>query len=624
MKMNDILKERLDKLDSLEKFSCWYLVKQPTTFFKLCYLVSFLDEYQKTHCTEQFQQYISEKIAELNARKSLDISDNYRALLVAAYFGLIQKTAAKGSTYENSKITDTYTEIKKRCNGEFEKTELYADIIERQIEKIYLSTAIDDQYEGIRANYKLYPVMFLYKILIEIGRNTGEYSITLNEYEYLVETTENYEDYLQTLFYIKLYRENTEIDSQFVKKLGTKFDNRFKQAIKQLPTLIFEDNKIYLNPKYLNEITKKLFYFDKKSKKANLGIYFDFLGSTKPLIEFNEEEDNMPETKPFTELNYKPLSKEKKYHAYNRIIFGAPGTGKSFQLKQESTDGNHFANIERVTFHPDYSYGQFVGSYKPVSDDDGRIRYEYVPGPFMRTMVKALESGKNGDSAEKFLLIVEEINRAKVAAVFGDMFQLLDRTDEGDSVYEIQVSEDVRRYLARELGGTKENYTSIKIPNNMYIWATMNSADQGVFPMDTAFKRRWEFTYLSINANEKKIAIEDLPIINGDAKIIKWNILRKSINNMLLKECKVNEDKLLGPFFISGEVCKNATSSTDAFFEAFNSKVLMYLFEDAGKMHQKKLFAGIDQNELTFSKVCEDFKTRGTAIFGNSFQLVKE
>ena len=624
MKMNDILKERLDKLDSLEKFSCWYLVKQPTTFFKLCYLVSFLDEYQKTHCTEQFQQYISEKIAELNARKSLDISDNYRALLVAAYFGLIQKTAAKGSTYENSKITDTYTEIKKRCNGEFEKTELYADIIERQIEKIYLSTAIDDQYEGIRANYKLYPVMFLYKILIEIGRNTGEYSITLNEYEYLVETTENYEDYLQTLFYIKLYRENTEIDSQFVKKLGTKFDNRFKQAIKQLPTLIFEDNKIYLNPKYLNEITKKLFYFDKKSKKANLGIYFDFLGSTKPLIEFNEEEDNMSETKPFTELNYKPLSKEKKYHAYNRIIFGAPGTGKSFQLKQESTDGNHFANIERVTFHPDYSYGQFVGSYKPVSDDDGKIRYEYVPGPFMRTLVKALESGKNGDSAEKFLLIVEEINRAKVAAVFGDMFQLLDRTDEGDSVYEIQASEDVRRYLARELGGTKENYTSIKIPNNMYIWATMNSADQGVFPMDTAFKRRWEFTYLSINANEKKIAIEDLPIINGDAKIIKWNILRKSINNMLLKECKVNEDKLLGPFFISGEVFKNATSNTDAFFEAFNSKVLMYLFEDAGKMHQKKLFAGIDQNELTFSKVCEDFKTRGTAIFGNSFQLVKE
>lgn len=344
---------------------------------------------------------------------------------------------------------------------------------------------------------------------------------------------------------------------------------------------------------------------------------------------------NTKEEKPYIPLDYTPC--KDKIKSYNRIIFGAPGTGKSFQLKQESTDGNHFANIERVTFHPDYSYGQFVGSYKPVSDDEGGIRYEYVPGPFMRTLVKALESGKNGDSAEKFLLIVEEINRAKVAAVFGDMFQLLDRTEAGDSVYEIQASEDVRRYLARELGGTKENYTSIKIPNNMYIWATMNSADQGVFPMDTAFKRRWEFIYLSINANEKKIAIEDLPIINGDAKIIKWNILRKSINNMLLKEGKVNEDKLLGPFFISGEVFKNVCKENldkknedeqkkliDAFLEAFNSKVLMYLFEDAGKMHQKKLFAGIDQNELTFSKVCEDFKTRGTAIFGNSFQLVKE
>ena len=331
---------------------------------------------------------------------------------------------------------------------------------------------------------------------------------------------------------------------------------------------------------------------------------------------------NTKEEKPYTPLNYTPC--KNKIKSYNRIIFGAPGTGKSFQLKQESTDGNHFANIERVTFHPDYSYGQFVGSYKPVSDDDGRIRYEYVPGPFMRTLVKALESGKNGDSAEKFLLIVEEINRAKVAAVFGDMFQLLDRTDEGDSVYEIQASEDVRRYLARELGGTKENYTSIKIPNNMYIWATMNSADQGVFPMDTAFKRRWEFTYIGINENDDKISIDNLPVKNSEGNEIEWNILRKSINNMLLKECKVNEDKLLGPFFISGEVFKNATSNTDAFFEAFNSKVLMYLFEDAGKMHQKKLFAGIDQNELTFSKVCEDFKTRGTEIFGNSFQLVKE
>ena len=373
--------------------------------------------------------------------------------------------------------------------------------------------------------------------------------------------------------------------------------------------------------KYLAEIVLYNDFLMSEVTEEDYANYFDLTDD-----DFSKymEEEHMKETKPFTDLNYKPITKDKKYKSYNRIIFGAPGTGKSFQLKEESTKDSPFEKIERVTFHPDYSYGQFVGNYKPVSDDEGRIRYEYVPGPFMRTLVKALESGKNGDSAEKFLLIVEEINRAKVAAVFGDMFQLLDRTDAGDSVYEIQASEDVRRYLARELGGTKENYTSIKIPNNMYIWATMNSADQGVFPMDTAFKRRWEFTYIGINENDDKISIDNLPVKNSEGNEIEWNILRKSINNMLLKECKVNEDKLLGPFFISGEVFKNATSNTDAFFEAFNSKVLMYLFEDAGKMHQKKLFAGIDQNELTFSKVCEDFKTRGTAIFGNSFQLVKE
>jgi len=156
----------------------------------------------------------------------------------------------------------------------------------------------------------------------------------------------------------------------------------------------------------------------------------------------------------------------------------------------------------------------------------------------------------------------------------------------------------------------------------MYIWATMNSADQGVFPMDTAFKRRWEFTYLGIDANADKIKITTLPVKNNGATVT-WDELRKSINKMLLKECKVNEDKLLGPFFISGEVFEKAMSDEAAFYDAFNSKVLMYLFEDAGKMHVKKLFAGINSSELTFSKVCEEFKKTGVAIFGNTFALVQ-
>ena len=471
------------------------------------------------------------------------------------------------------------------------------------------------------------------------GKQTGDIiTVKLRKEDFLFAFTKLIE--CLPLFYYRNGTQKADFSSDF-------FEGNYKEIAEHFGENEIIDYRIKLT---INDVSTVRYYIYRIDGAKNL-ILRDFLIGENSVLVFTkeedgniyirpeielkqdddditlfDEEDDMKETKPYTKLNFKPLKKEAKDKAYNRIIFGAPGTGKSFQLKDESQPegkASPFENIERVTFHPDYSYGQFVGSYKPVSDDSGRIRYEYVPGPFMRTLVAALESGKNGTLAKKYLLIVEEINRAKVAAVFGDMFQLLDRTDDGDSVYEIQASEDVRRYLARELGGTKDNYTSIKLPNNMYIWATMNSADQGVFPMDTAFKRRWEFTYLGIDKNADKITIEDLPVINGDNNTIKWNTLRKSINTMLLKECKVNEDKLLGPFFISGDVFKNAASNKDEFFDAFNSKVLMYLFEDAGKMHQKKLFAGIEQSELTFSKVCEEFKTRGTAIFGNAFQLVK-
>lgn len=123
----------------------------------------------------------------------------------------------------------------------------------------------------------------------------------------------------------------------------------------------------------------------------------------------------------------------------------------------------------------------------------------------MRVYVEALKSGRT-ENPQPHLLLIEEINRAKVAAVFGDVFQLLDRDDDGVSEYEIQASEDIRKYLAKQLGGTPDNYQKIRIPNNMFIWSTMNSADQGVFPMDTAFKRRWNFEYLGINENEEKIS----------------------------------------------------------------------------------------------------------------------
>lgn len=306
---------------------------------------------------------------------------------------------------------------------------------------------------------------------------------------------------------------------------------------------------------------------------------------------------------------------------YNRIIFGAPGTGKSHTL-EEDKDG-FGENYERVTFHPNYSYAQFVGTYKPVpckdSDDKDSITYDYIPGPFMRILVEAM---RNSDLPH--LLIIEEINRANVAAVFGDIFQLLDRKN-GSSEYEIETSEDMRKYLHKKLGGELSDHKKIKIPSNMYIWATMNSADQGVFPMDTAFKRRWDFKYIGINDKSDKMC-NVLVKLGTDVNehIVKWNKLRMAINDKLSSnECKVNEDKLLGPYFLSKEVIK--TNSEDyfvvdnnRFIEAFKSKVLMYLYEDAGKQHKSKIFAGCDHSK--YSSVCDAFESIGAGIFGEDIK----
>lgn len=401
----------------------------------------------------------------------------------------------------------------------------------------------------------------------------------------------------------------------------------------------------------------------------------------------------------------------------NRILFGAPGTGKSFTINSDRVEllgeGNE-EDYERVTFHPDYSYANFVGTYKPVMVDDsaeiislasekevlailtdetksaqekydllydrfkgdgltrlslllglytdesfktrkadgsdaandnsvernhGRairpyvnlskptngkkdISYEYVPGPFMRMYVKALKNSRT-DNIKPFLLIIEEINRANVAAVFGDIFQLLDRGDDFVSEYPIQATEDIKKYLAKELGGNPDDYNKIKIPDNMFIWATMNSADQGVFPMDTAFKRRWDFTYLGIDDNDQDLQGKYVYLADDKSQKVEWNKLRKAINNFLAKE-KINEDKQLGPYFISRSIVVPKDSEEidrGRFINTLKNKVIMYLFEDAAKQKRPRLFEGCFQNSSRYSEICREFEAKGIGIFNHDVQL---
>ena len=267
---------------------------------------------------------------------------------------------------------------------------------------------------------------------------------------------------------------------------------------------------------------------------------------------------------------------------------------------------------ERVTFHPNYSYAQFVGTYKPIQDssDEKQITYQYVPGPFMRIYAAAKQNPNNN-----YLLLIEEINRANVAAVFGDVFQLLDRNSDGESEYKVAASEDIKKYLAKK--GIYED--ELSIPSNMYIWATMNSADQGVFPMDTAFKRCWEFEYIGIDDKEDKVKDYEIPI-NSNQKV-NWNELRKAINTKLI-EMSINEDKLLGPFFLSKTVLENALDNPEKFVKLFKSKVIMYLFEDAAKMKVKQLFK-IDNNKYIFSEICKQFDEKGLDVFQIDISNIK-
>ena len=294
-------------------------------------------------------------------------------------------------------------------------------------------------------------------------------------------------------------------------------------------------------------------------------------------------------------------------------------TDESFKTRK--ADGSDAAGDNSVERNHGKAIRPYVNLLKPSSGKKD-ISYEYVPGPFMRMYVKALKNSRT-DNIKPFLLIIEEINRANVAAVFGDIFQLLDRGDDFVSEYPIQATEDVKKYLAKELGGDPCDYNKIKIPDNMFIWATMNSADQGVFPMDTAFKRRWDFTYLGIDDNDQDLQGKYVYLADDKSQKVEWNKLRKAINNFLAKG-KINEDKQLGPYFISRSIVVPEDGdeiNRERFINTFKNKVIMYLFEDAAKQKRSRLFEGCFQNSSRYSEICREFEAKGVGIFNHDIQL---
>lgn len=331
------------------------------------------------------------------------------------------------------------------------------------------------------------------------------------------------------------------------------------------------------------------------------------------------------ETKP----KYSPIL------SLQQIYYGAPGTGKSKAIK-DLTFGE---SVIRTTFHPDSDYASFVGTYKPITEEvvlrdcygkkviddetkevvkEERIAYKFIPQAFLEAYV---EAWKILGSGKKQYLIIEEINRGNCAQIFGDLFQLLDRNEYGFSDYPIVADKDMQKYLEKEFAGWEitnkdeinqlygeANMVSLimkgerlVLPSNLYIWATMNTCDQSLFPIDSAFKRRWDWKYVPIREGRDKETNAPLNwyINTGDKQYNWWSFISKV--NKLIGSLTNSEDKKLGYFF-----CKAKDGEIDA--DLFVSKVIFYLWNDVFKDYgfDDKDFQDEEGKILSFDRFYED------------------
>lgn len=606
--MNEILQHKIDELNSAKQYECWYLVKQDTSFISLCYQVEYLQQFKEDSKGLNLENYIKQSVSRLkNEKPNLTVSETHRALRVAAFFGLISMPS---TGYSDAIITPTFLEINKRTNGEYEKTDLYTDIIQRQIEKMFISSSIDEQYNSVRKEFRLYPVMLLYKVLIELGRSTGDYSITTNEYRYLVATTKSFQDFLNTLLYIKLLRDEP-VANQKLEQYRMKFDNRLIQALKQLPTLSISSDRIFIPANKINEVAKKVFVFEKNPTAFSTDNYLDFLASTKTLFQLEGFGDRVDETAGDVNNTDLICESDPEYSAKvdydkverlevgsNTLLYGVPGAGKSYTIEREYMKKEN--PRERLVFHPDYTYSDFVGQILPVVNEDTNgnknVSYEFTAGPFTTILKEAYTN----PMVEHFL-VIEEINRGNAPAIFGEIFQLLDRKTEIDPInddgYPLRTSEyeisnaDVAKYVY----GDKNH--KIRIPSNLSIIGTMNTSDQNVFTLDTAFQRRW---HMRLIENRFKAADSELAKTKILDTSVTWEKFCTSINDIILdKNVRMtsSEDKRLGIHFIHISDLQ-PTEDDERHRRLFPEKVIKYLWDDAFKFTREEIFDVTNFNSL--------------------------
>lgn len=279
----------------------------------------------------------------------------------------------------------------------------------------------------------------------------------------------------------------------------------------------------------------------------------------------------------------------------NILFYGVPGCGKSYSVdKFIENEGISKSFVRRVVFHPDYTYSDFVGQIMPITKDteEGKkIEYTFVPGPFTDILKVAYDNPE-----QKCVLVIEELNRGNAPAIFGDLFQLLDREEDPSkedykwSKYHV-TNKDIAENAILE---RNERDYSVRIPPNLTIMATMNTSDQNVFSMDTAFQRRWQMQHIR---NEFKGEHAEKKIAGSD---ITWKAFATTVNKLLTDQSTMfgnSEDKCLGAYFAIDAELEDR--------QRFAEKVLKYLWDDAFKMEREIVFG---KSFKSLSSVIESFE----------------
>ena len=357
------------------------------------------------------------------------------------------------------------------------------------------------------------------------------------------------------------------------------------------------------NPISLSEINS---WFNDGSS-LNLQGGLASISDTQADIIINKFESIIPKLSPFIKSSKIFLPIDQREHPLQIMLYGAPGTGKSYSISSlirqsypgfNECDDNPY--VFRTTIYRDYSYFDFVGNIMPVTKD-GKISYEFVPGIFTTALFAAL---RNQDSGIDVYLILEEMSRGDIASIFGDIFQLLDRDDTGKSMYGIN-NKSIYEYLILN-GAIKPGY-KIVIPKNLHIIGTVNTSDQNVNVIDTAFKRRFDFKYIGVDPihvdDKDDEYVNNFDIKFTDTVTYEWVKLYQAINHIIINDLGLAEDKQLGPFFLKDK------DDDDANREQVADKLLHYLWQDVERVSYTgaSLF---DDSIKSFSQLYSTFKNK--------------